>query len=126
MPKPVAERQGGRKKYVQGETLLPRKTAESNGEDVWEGHFGQCVVKQGIPPPEARSLQADMYWLLDNVLKAGECMDVGRNYDQVRVQVARYIRERHVPRGTIKVRALQTGKTRVWKIASGYEKPDPR
>lgn len=115
----------GRRRYVEDASQLPRRSATSEGEEVWEGNFGQAVVKKGVPPPEARSLQADMFWLLDNVLKVGECLDVGRNYDQVRVQVARYIRERHVPRGTIKVRALQTGKTRVWKLDTGYEKRDP-
>ena len=107
----------GKRRYVPHDAELPT----SDGADTWKGHFGEAVVKRGIPPPEARSLQADMYWLLDNVLKSGECLDIGRNYDQVRVQVARYIRDRHVPRGTIKVRALQTGKTRVWKLAGGYE-----
>lgn len=114
-----------RRKYVAHDAELPRKAAEaSDGEDVWTGHFGEARVRRGIPPPEARSLQADMFWLLDNVLKSGECLDIGRNYDQVRVQVARYINARQVPRGTIKVRPLQTGKTRVWKLAGGYEKPD--
>lgn len=95
-----------------------------DGNGTWKGHFGVAQVRQGVPPPEARSLQADMFWLLDNVLKVGECMDIGRNFHQVRMQVARYILYRKVPRGTIKVRELEKGKTRVWKLGSGYEQPD--
>lgn len=93
-----------------------------NGE--WQGHFGRAFVKGGVPPPEKRSLQADIWWLIDNVMKTGDCMDVNRNYDQIRVQVARYIRERKVAKGVLKVRQLEKGGTRIWKLDTGYEKPD--
>lgn len=108
-----------KRKYVPHEAEKP--THSGNG--TWKGHFGEARVRQGIPPPEARSLQADIWWLLDNVLKTGECMDIGRNYDQVRTQVARYIRERKVGKGVIKVRPFEKG-SRIWKLASGYERPD--
>lgn len=110
-----------RRKYVPADTELPQ-SKEGNG--TWRGQFGEAVVKKGIPPPEKRSLQSDIWWLLDNVLKAGEAMDVTRNYDQIRMQVARYIRERKVARGIIKVRPIEGRKTRIWKLDSGYEKPD--
>lgn len=115
------ERRSARKRYVAVETELPTKVGE-NGH--WKGQFGEAVVKSGIPPPERRSLQQDIWWLLDNVLKSGDCLDINRNYDQVRVGVARYIRERHVQKGSIKVRALERGKTRIWKLDSGFERPD--
>ena len=111
----------GRRSYVPAESALP--TNES-GNGTWKGQFGEAVVRQGVPPPERRSLQADMWWLLDNVLKLDECMDINRSHYMVRTQIARYIRERNVPRGTIKVRPLDKGKCRVWKLSTGYEKPD--
>jgi hypothetical protein len=110
-----------KRKYVPHDAELP---SQVEGSDLWRGHFGEATVKRGIPPPEKRSLQADMWWLLDNVLREGECLDVNRNFDMVRTQVARYIRERKVGRGIIKMRALGAGKVRIWKLASGYEKPD--
>lgn len=112
---------GGRRPYVPHDAEKP----VSQGEGLWRGHFGEAQVRSGIPAPEQRSLQADIWWLLDNVLKVDECMDINRNHDQVRMQVARYIRARAVGKGGIKIRALERGKCRIWKIRAGYEKPDP-
>ena len=109
-----------RRKYV---PHAGDKPSQVNGSPVWRGQFGEAVVRTGISAPEKRTLQADMWWLLDNVLKVGECLDVNRNFEQVRVQVSRYIKERGVKRGVIKVRAIEKG-TRVWKLDSGYERPD--
>ena len=109
-----------RRKYV---PHAGDKPSQVDGSGTWRGQFGIAQVRQGISPPEKRSLQEDMWWLLDNVLKVGECLDINRGYDQVRVQVARYIRERQVGRGVIKVRPLEKG-TRVWKLRGGYERPD--
>lgn len=110
-----------RRRYVPFDAELPA----SNGDGIWRGHFGEATIRTGIPAPEARSLQADIWWLLDNVLKKDQCMDIGRNFDQVRIQVARYINQRKVGKGVIKVRALGPAKTRVWKLGDGYEQPDP-
>ena len=106
--------------YMAHEHTLPKQV---DGSDLWKGHFGEAVIKRGIIAPGFRSLQADIWWLLDNVLKEGECMDLSRGYDQIRMQVARYIRERGA-KGALKVRPLPQGKTRVWKLHAGYEKPD--
>lgn len=111
---------GKRRKYEPHDAELP----SHSGNGTWKGHFGVAEVREGIPPPEARSLQADIWWLLDNVLKVGQAMDINRNFDQVRMQVARYIRERKVEKGLIKIRPLVVGKCRVWKLGTGYERPD--
>ncbi|HEX8784252.1 MAG TPA: hypothetical protein VF764_12820 [Steroidobacteraceae bacterium] len=79
---------------------------------------------RGIPAPQPRSFAADLYWLLDNVLKAGECMDITRGHESVRTTISQYRKTRGVPGGNIKVRQLAPGKTRIWKLAAGYEKPD--
>lgn len=110
------------RKYIPHDTEKPTQV---DGEEVWKGHFGEAQIRHGVPPPEARSLQADIWWLIDNVLKVGDCMDINRSYEQVKMQVARYNREREVPKGSIKARRLGLLKSRVWKIAGGYEKPDP-
>lgn len=104
--------------------LTEAPPSRANGSDTWRGRFGEAVVKRGIPPPEPRSLQADIFWLLDNVLQVGECMDITRSFETLRTYIAAYNKTRGVPHGGIKVRAIGD-KSRVWKLQAGYEKPDP-
>ena len=92
--------------------------------DTWRGHFGEAHILRGVPPPEPRSFQSDFFWLLDNVLKVGECMDITRGHDSVKATVSQYRKARQVPRGVLKVRQLANGKSRIWKLTAGYEKPD--
>lgn len=111
----------GRAHYRPDDCNLPVRT----GTDTWRGQFGEARVLRGVPPPEARSFQADMFWLLDNILKVGECMDITRGHDAVRNTVSQYRRARQAPLSALKVRQLVAGKTtRIWKLADGYEKPD--
>ena len=72
-----------------------------------------------------RSQQRDLWWLLDNVLKPGEHMELIRDYDHsIRWMLRDYRRLRGVPRGAIEARSMEGGRTLVLKVKSGYEKPD--
>lgn len=109
-----------RRQYRADDYSLPMAIAQ----DTWRGAFGEAKILRGVPPPQVRTFQSDLFWLLDNVLKAGECMDLTRGHDSVKQTVSQYRKTRQVPLGVLKVRQVAAGKTRIWKLTAGYEKPD--
>ena len=70
-------------------------------------------------------LSVDVQFILDNVLRVGERLEINTPYRAVHGALALYRYDRKVPKGAIVSYGIERGsKARIWKMASGYEKPD--
>jgi hypothetical protein len=105
------------------ESHPPQAIEGKDGEGRWEWADGVAVVQQGIPPPQKRTFQLDLNWLLTNVLKPGMTLDIGRSYDTTKNEVNRWRKSQGLPKGTFKTRPLLTsdgkiknGWARVWRV----------
>jgi len=78
--------------------------------------IGEATVNSGIPPPVRRGFKTDLFWLLDNVLKVDQSLDIGRACSATRIACALYARTRSLPRGTFRVRELKPGWSRIWRM----------
>ena len=86
----------------------------------WVGLFGEAILtEQAAPPGPEPSQREHMFWLFDNVLKAGGRLDIGRTYDSIRSDVRRYRRERGLARSEVVVRPAERGEgwSSIWRIA---------
>jgi hypothetical protein len=89
----------------------------------WKWADGEAVIREGVPPPEKRTFQKDLSWLLEHVLKPGLSLDIGRSYDTTKNEVNRWRKSQGLPRGIFRVRPLLTtdgkirsGWARVWRV----------